>query len=257
MWPMIVFVFVWCTLVYNFVAHWIWSPDGWAFTLGTLDYAGGVPVHMAAGTSTLAYCLVLGERRPASRIEPSRAHNMNNIFIGTALSWFGWFGFNGGSGLVIGTRAVLACVVTNLAACTGGLTWCMLDYFLSKPKYKFTLFGFCMGAMAGLVCITPASGYVGAPASFVFGIGGTACVYFGRRLKFLFRIDDAFDIFAQHGIGGFVGCLLTGIFAEQYIPALDQATIPGGWLNGHWIQLAYQLALAGKRECLLVETNEC
>ncbi|CAF1234073.1 unnamed protein product [Adineta steineri] len=245
MWPITVFTFVWCTLVYNFVACWIWSPNGWAYTLGALDYAGGTPVHMIAGASALAYSLLLGQRPPVTQIEQSRPHNVGNIFLGTVLSWFGWFGFNGGSGLVIGSRAALACVVTNLAACTGGFTWCMLDYFLTKPRYKFTVFGFCMGSMAGLVCITPGSGYVSAPSSLVFGIGGSTCVYFGRKIKTLLKIDDAFDIFAQHGIGGFVGCLLTGIFAQKYIPALDQVTIAGGWLDGNWIQMSYQLALTG------------
>jgi len=245
-WPLIIFVFVWCTLVYNFIAYWTWCPNGWACVLGALDYAGGVPVHMAAGMSALAYCFMLGRRQPVTHPEQDRPHNINNIFLGTALSWFGWFGFNGASGLIASSRAVLACVVTNLAACTGGFTWCMLDYCLSKPKYKFTLFGFCMGSMAGLVCITPASGFVGPAASLVFGIGGSTCVYFGRKIKILLRIDDAFDIFAQHGVGGFVGCLLTGIFAEKYIPALDQVTIQGGWLDGHWIQFTYQLALACK-----------
>lgn len=247
-WPTIVFVFVWCTLVYNVVAYWIWCPNGWGYTLGVLDYAGGIPVHMIAGTSALVYCLVLGKRQPVIHDKQNHPHNINNIFIGTVLSWFGWFGFNGGSGLVISSRAVLTCVVTNLAACTGGFTWCMLDYFLNKPKYKFTLFGFCMGSMAGLVCITPGSGFVGAPASLIFGIGGVTCVYFGRKIKTFFKIDDAFDIFAQHGVGGFVGSLLTGIFAEKYIPALDQTVISGGWLDGNWIQVPYQLATACKND---------
>ena len=245
-WPTVVFVFVWCTLVYNFVAYWIWSPNGWAFVLGSLDFAGGGPVHIAAGTASLVYSRLLGKRQPVADLEHNRPHNINNIFIGTALSWFGWFGFNGGSGLVVSSRAALACVVTNLAACSGGFTWCMLDYVLSKPKYKFTLFGFCMGSMAGLVCITPASGYVSIPSSLAFGIGGSVCVYFGRHIKTLLNVDDAFDIFAQHGIGGFVGCILTGVFAQKYIPAIDQVTINGGWLDGNWIQMAYQLAFAGQ-----------
>ncbi|CAF0850645.1 unnamed protein product [Adineta ricciae] len=244
MWPTIAFVFVWCTLVYNIVAYWTWAPNGWACVLGVLDFAGGTPVHIAAGTSSLVYSLVIGKRQPVTDVEQNRPHNINNIFLGTTLSWFGWFGFNGGSGLKISSRAVLACVVTNLAACVGGFTWCMLDYLLLKPRFKFTLFGFCMGSMAGLVCITPASGFVGAPASLAIGFLGSVCVYFGRKLKVLFKIDDAFDIFAQHGIGGFVGCILTGIFAQKYIPALDQISIAGGWLDGNWIQLAYQLAIA-------------
>jgi Amt family ammonium transporter len=196
---------------------------------------------MIAGTSALVYCLVLGKRQPVTRAEQNHPYNINNIFIGTVLSWFGWFGFNGGRGLIISSRAALACMVTNLAACTGGFTWCMLDYFLLEPRYKFTLFGFCMGSMAGLVS---------APSSLVFGIGGSAYVYFGRQIKIFCKIDDAFDIFAQHGIEGFVGSLLTGIFAQQYIPALDQVSIPGGWLDGNWIQLTYQLVLSGKNYSL-------
>ncbi|CAF3431141.1 unnamed protein product [Rotaria sp. Silwood1] len=243
-WPTIVFVFLWGTFVYDFVAYWTWGQNGWANVLGALDHAGGVPVHMTAGASALVYNLVLGKRQPITRIEQDRPHNINNIFIGTALSWFGWFGFNGGSGLRISSRAVLVCVVTNLAACTGGFTWCMLDYLFSKPKYKFTLFGFCMGSMAGLVCITPGSGYVSIPVSLIFGFIGSICVYFGRKIKTFFKIDDAFDIFAQHAVGGFVGCLLTGIFAQKYIPAIDQVNISGGGLDGNWIQIVYQLTLA-------------
>ncbi|CAF0825311.1 unnamed protein product [Rotaria sordida] len=243
-WPTIVFVFLWSTFVYNFVAYWTWSINGWANVLGALDHAGGVPVHITAGTSALVYSLVLGKRQPVTRIEQNRPHNINSIFIGTALSWFGWFGFNSGSGLVISSRAALVCVVTNLAACAGGFTWCMLDYFLFKPKYKFTLFGFCMGSMAGLVCITPGSGYVSIPVSLIFGISGSTCVYFGRQIKIFFKIDDSLDIFAQHAIGGFVGCLLTGIFAQKYIPAIDQVNITGGWLDGNWMQIVYQLILA-------------
>lgn len=247
MWPTIIFIFLWSTFVYDFIAHWIWSPNGWAAVLGALDHAGGAPVHIAAGASALAYSLVLGKRQPTTHPEQDRPNNINNIFIGTALSWFGWFGFNGGSGLMIGSRAALVCVVTNLAACFGGFTWCMLDYFIAKPNHKFTLFGFCMGAMAALVCITPGSGFVSVPSSIVFGVIGSASVYFGRKIKCFLKIDDACDVFAQHGIGGFVGCLLTGIFAQKYIPQLDDLSIAGGWLEGNWIQMVYQLALGGKK----------
>ncbi|CAF3878716.1 unnamed protein product [Rotaria magnacalcarata] len=224
-WSTIVFAFVWSTLVYDFVACWTWSPDGWAATLGTLDHAGGTPVHIAAGTSAFAYSLVLGKRAPVTHGEQNRPHNLDNLFIGTTLPWFG---FNGGSGLTVGIRAALVGVVTNLAAFTGAFTWCMLDYFLLKPKHKITLFGFCMGSMAGLVCITPGSGYINVPASAFFG---SISVYFDRKIKTLFKIDDPFDIFAQHRIGGFVG-------------PLDQITIVDGWLYGTWIQVVQQLALA-------------
>ena len=208
---------------------------------------------MAAGTSALVYSFILGQRQPVTHIKQSRPHDINNIFIGTALSWFGWFGFNGASGLMISSRATLAVIVTNLAACMGGFTWCTLDYILLKPKRKFTAFGFCMGSMAGLVCITPGSGFVSIPASLLFGISGSVCVYFGRRIKTLFKIDDAFDIFAQHGIGGFVGCLLTGVFARKYIAALDLVNISGGWLDGHWMQVVYQLALACEEDFFFKE----
>lgn len=244
--PTIVFVFVWVTFVYNFLAHWIWSNNGWAMVLGALDFAGGVPVHLAAGTAALVYSFLLGPRQSDVQCSSNRPHNLNNIFIGTALSWFGWFGFNGGSGLVISARTGLVCIVTNLAACTGGFTWCLLDYFLSKPKHKFSLFAFCMGAMAGLVCITPASGYVCPATSLVFGIFGSFCVYFGRKIKIFLKIDDPFDIFAQHGVGGFVGTILTGIFAQNSIPKIDHVVIRGGWIDRHWMQIVYQLAYAGR-----------
>ncbi|CAF2766470.1 unnamed protein product [Rotaria sp. Silwood2] len=244
MWPTIIFTFIWCTLVYNFISYWIWSPNGWAHALGSLDHAGGVPIHISAGTSALVYSLVLGKRQTITNAQQNKPHNVNNLFIGTLLTWFGWFCFNGGSGLVVSIRTVIVCIVTNLAACTGGLTWSILDYFLSSPKHKFSLVGFCMGSMSGLVCITPGSGFVSIPASIMFGIGGSICVYFGRKIKNIFQIDDAFDIFAQHGIGGFTGCILTGIFAEKSIPELDLVHIQGGWLDGCWMQVIYQLVFA-------------
>ncbi|CAF4392534.1 unnamed protein product [Rotaria magnacalcarata] len=210
-WSTIVFAFVWSTLVYDFVACWTWSPDGWAATLGTLDHAGGTPVHIAAGTSAFAYSLVLGKRAPVTHGEQNRPHNLDNLFIGTTLPWFG---FNGGSGLTVGIRAALVGVVTNLAAFTGAFTWCMLDYFLLKPKHKITLFGFCMGSMAGLVCITPGSGYINVPASAFFG-----------------SISISFPIFRLRQVA-------------TLSPALDQITIVDGWLYGTWIQVVQQLALA-------------
>lgn len=241
MWPAIVFIFLWCTFVYNFTSYWVWSSNGWARGLGIIDHAGGIPIHITAGASSLAYSFVLGRRHTVGNNFGQKPHNINNIFVGTVLMWFGWFGFNGGSGLVISVRTVIICIVTNLSACAGGLTWCILDYFLSKPKHKFSLFGFCMGSIAGLVCVTPGSGYITIPFSIVFGVTGSTCVYFGRKIKNLFRIDDPFDIFAQHGIGGSVGSILTGIFAEKSIPAIDSLSICGGWLDGCWMQVIYQL----------------
>ncbi|CAG8521946.1 12059_t:CDS:2 [Gigaspora rosea] len=203
--PMIIFIFIWTTLVYDVIACWTWNPDGWAARLGVLDYAGGTPVHIASGSAALAYAIVLGKRNAA----------------------------NG--------RAAMACIVTNLSASVGGLTWCLLDFRLEK---KLSALGFCSGAVAGLVSITPGSGYVDYPAAVAFGfIGGFAC-NMAVRLKHIFNYDDALDVFAVHAVGGFVGNLLTGIFASQSIIKMvdPTETSGGGWINRNWIQIAYQLS---------------
>ncbi|CAF0935787.1 unnamed protein product [Didymodactylos carnosus] len=242
MWPALIFMFVWSTLVYNPVAYWIWSQNGWASVLGVYDFAGGIPVHTISGTAALVYSFFLGPRNAIN--SNHKSDNIAHIVLGTTLSWFGWFGFNGGSTLSANARAGMACTVTNLAASVAGVTWCMLDYYLlNKNERKFTTFGFCMGSMAGLVVITPASGFVGAPASILIGSLAAVCVYFGRKMKTLLKIDDPFDIFAQHAIGGLMGTLLTGIFAQKSIAALDgTSVINGGWLDRNWLQLAYQFA---------------
>jgi len=160
--------------------------------------------------------------------------------LGTVFLWFGWFGFNGGSALSANLRAAQACIVTNLAASVGGLTWMLWDYRLER---KWSAVGFCSGAIAGLVAITPASGFVGSPAAVLFGVaGGTVC-NFATQLKFIFNYDDALDIFAGHAVGGITGNILTAFFAQASVAGFDGITvIPGGWLDKHWIQLGYQLA---------------
>ncbi|KIX95115.1 uncharacterized protein Z520_09031 [Fonsecaea multimorphosa CBS 102226] len=238
--PAMVFSFVWATVVYDPIACWTWNSSGWVFKMGGLDFAGGTPVHISSGAAALAYSLMLGKRRGHGTHELNyRPHNVTHIVIGTVFLWVGWFGFNAGSALSANLRAIMAAVVTNLAASVGGLTWCILDYRLER---KWSTVGFCSGVIAGLVAITPGSGFVPAWAAVVFGVvGGAACNY-ATKLKFLLHIDDSLDIFAIHGVGGLVGDLLTGLFAADYIAHLDGATvINGGWLNHHWIQLAYQL----------------
>jgi Amt family ammonium transporter len=165
---------------------------------------------------------------------------MSNVVLGTAFLWFGWFGFNGGSALSGNLRAAMACVVTNLAAAVGAITWMCLDFRIER---KFSALGFCSGAVAGLVAITPASGFVGpAPAVAIGFLGAVAC-NMAVHLKHWLKYDDVADVFAVHGVGGYVGSLLTGIFAESYIAALDGSTvIAGGWMNRNFIQLGYQLA---------------
>ncbi|KAJ9602124.1 ammonium transporter Amt1 [Cladophialophora chaetospira] len=238
--PAMVFAFIWSTIVYDPIACWTWNSTGWVFIMGGLDFAGGTPVHISSGAAALAYSLMLGKRRGHGTHELNyRPHNVTHIVIGTVFLWVGWFGFNAGSALAANLRAIMAAVVTNLAASVGGLTWCILDYRLER---KWSTVGFCSGVIAGLVAITPGSGFVPAWSAVVFGVvGGAACNY-ATKLKFLLHIDDSLDIFAIHGIGGLVGDLLTGLFAADYIAHLDGfSEIDGGWLNRHWIQLAYQL----------------
>ncbi|KAK5132903.1 ammonium transporter Amt1 [Meristemomyces frigidus] len=240
MFPCVVFMFIWTTVVYDPIACWTWNPSGWVFKLGGLDFAGGTPVHISSGAAALSYSYVLGKRQGhGTQALNYRPHNVTHIVIGTVFLWVGWFGFNAGSALSANMRAVMAAVVTNLAACVGGITWCLVDYRLEG---KWSTVGFCSGVIAGLVAITPASGYVPAWSAVVFGVvAGIGC-NFATQLKYWMKADDALDIFAVHGIGGIIGNLLTGVFAADYIAHLDGYTvITGGWLNHNWIQVAYQL----------------
>ncbi|KAL1890941.1 ammonium transporter Amt1 [Sporothrix stenoceras] len=240
--PCIVFMFIWATIVYDPIAYWTWNANGWTFKLGGLDFAGGTPVHISSGAAALAYSLMLGKRTGYDKNAglPYRPHNVTHVVLGTVFLWVGWFGFNGGSALGANMRAVMACVVTNLAASTAGITWCLLDYRLEK---KWSTVGFCSGAIAGLVAITPASGFVPAWSAVIFGVVGAIVCNFATKLKFYLGIDDGLDIFAEHAVGGMAGNILTAFFAADYIAHLDGFTeIPGGWLNHNWIQLGYQLA---------------
>jgi len=239
--PILVFIFIWSTLVYDPIACWTWNPSGWSAVLGGLDFAGGTPVHISSGTAGLAISMYLGKRRGYGTERMAyKPQNTSYVILGTVLLWFGWFGFNGGSAFSANLRAIQACMVTNMAAAVGGLTWMLWDYRIER---KWSAVGFCSGAISGLVAITPGSGFVGTPASVLFGVlAGTVC-NFGTQLKFLFGYDDALDIFATHTIGGILGNLLTGLFAQSSIAGLDGVTqIPGGWLDRHYIQLAIQLA---------------
>ncbi|KAH8075987.1 ammonium transporter [Cristinia sonorae] len=243
--PTLVFVFIWTTIVYDPIANWTWNPNGWSFKMGGLDFAGGTPVHISSGTAALAISIYLGKRRGYGTERLAyKPHNTTYVVLGTVLLWFGWFGFNGGSALGANLRAVQACIVTNLAASVGGLTWMLWDYRLER---KWSIVGFCSGAIAGLVAITPGSGFVGSPAAVCFGfMAGTLC-NFATQLKFLFGYDDCLDIFASHAVGGIIGNVLTALFAQSSVAAFDgiatgDAAIPGGWIDHHWVQLGYQIA---------------
>ncbi|RYO80778.1 hypothetical protein DL766_002676 [Monosporascus sp. MC13-8B] len=239
--PCIVFIFVWATVVYDPIAYWTWNANGWSFQMGGLDYAGGTPVHISSGAAALAMSLMLGKRTGYAKSAglPYRPHNVTFVVLGTVLLWVGWFGFNGGSALGANIRAVMSLVTTHLAASMGGLTWMLLDYRLER---KWSVVGFCSGAISGLVAITPGAGYVTPWAAFIFGIVGGVVCNFATKLKFLFSIDEALDIFAVHAVGGIAGNLMTGIFAADYITSLDPSLSGSGWIERNFVQLGYQLA---------------
>lgn len=242
--PMMVFLFIWLTVVYCPIAFWTWGGNGWIYNLGGLDFAGGGPVHENSGFAALAYSLVLGKRHDpltSGKVPKYKPHSVTSIVFGTIFLWFGWFGFNGGSTGNSSIRSWYACVNTNLAASCGGLTWMFVDYFRTGGKWSTV--GLCMGAIAGLVGITPAAGYVPVYTAVAFGVVPAIICNFAVDLKSYLQIDDGMDVFALHGVGGFVGSVMTGLFAADYVAATDGSTsIAGGWMNHHWVQLGYQLA---------------
>lgn len=204
--------------------------------LGGLDFAGGGPVHMASGFSGLAYAIMLGKRKNPGNSKP---HNISNVFLGTALLWFGWFGFNGASAVGATPRAAMAAFVTTISASSGALVWIIIDSMRTK---KLSGIGFCSGALAGLVGITPASGFVAPWAAIIIGaITATIC-NFACHFKELIGADDVLDAFSLHGVGGFVGSILTGIFAQKWVALLDGTVINGGAIDGFGTQIGYQLA---------------
>ncbi|KAH9267511.1 hypothetical protein BASA83_009900 [Batrachochytrium salamandrivorans] len=220
--PALVFAFLWTTLVYDPITYWSWANHGWIRNLGclttaapdhtpcgvgSLDFAGGGPVHVASGFAGLAYCLVVGNRRYIninSKGSEFLPHNITNVFIGTALLWFGWFGFNGGSAMAATPRAAMAVAVTLFAAAAGALSWTLVDYINTKnyPELPFA------------------------------------------RVPFqgIFAFDDSLDAWGVHGVGGMLGSILTGVFAQKTIASLDGTSIDGGWIDGNWIQVGYQTA---------------
>jgi Amt family ammonium transporter len=210
-----VFTLLWSTLVYDPVAHWVWGVGGFLRTSGALDFAGGTVVHINAGAAALAAALVLGKRQgyPQGRISPP--HNLPFGVLGAALLWFGWFGFNSGSALAANGLAGSAFVVTHVAAAAAGLAWSLLDWFKhGKP----TTLGMITGAVAGLVAITPAAGFVTPLGSIVIGLGaGLICWLSVTYMKTRLGYDDSLDAFGVHGIGGIWGALATGLFATTAV----------------------------------------
>lgn len=238
--PAMVFIFCWLTLVYCPLTFWVWCSNGWAFKWGVFDYAGGGPVEIGSGLSALAYSWVLGRRNERMMMN-FRPHNISLITLGTCFLWFGWLGFNGGSAFGANLRAAIACWNTCLTAMFAAMTWCILDFRLAK---KWSMVGWCSGCISGLVAATPASGFITPWASLILGIvAGVAC-NFGTKIKFMIRIDDSLDVFAEHGIGGIVGLIFNAFFAADWVIGLDgvNTEVTGGFLNKNWKQLYIQIA---------------
>ena len=209
----VLFALLWATLVYDPLAYWVWG-GGFLMQLGVLDFAGGTVVHISSGVSALIAALVVGRRRgfPEKVSEP---HNLPFTVMGASLLWFGWFGFNAGSALAAGPLAALALVTTNTAAGAAGLTWALLDWrFRGKP----TVLGTATGAVAGLVAITPAAGFVSVLGALAIGVGGSVASYWGVNvLKARLGYDDTLDVFGVHGLAGTWGALATGLFATTSV----------------------------------------
>jgi Amt family ammonium transporter len=211
---MLLFMGLWSLLVYAPVAHWVWEPSGWLAQIGAQDFAGGTVVHINAGAAGLVCALMLGRRQGYGR-EPFIPYNLTLTLTGASLLWVGWFGFNAGSAVAADGRAGMAMLVTQIGAALAALTWMATEWLL---RGRPTLLGTCSGAVAGLVAITPASGFVDVQGALAIGVAaGLACYWGATGLKRLLGVDDSLDVFGIHGIGGIVGALLTGVFANPDI----------------------------------------
>jgi Amt family ammonium transporter len=210
----VLFTILWATFVYDPVCHWVWGIGGWLRELGALDFAGGTVVHINAGIAAFMTAIFIGKRK-GTNSHSILPHNLPFTILGTALLWFGWFGFNAGSSLGANGIAVNAFVVTNTAAATAGMTWALLDWIFNK---KPTMLGMATGAVAGLVAITPAAGFVSAVSSILIGIFVSIFCYFAvAYIKPKFGYDDALDVFGVHCVGGIWGALATGLFASKAV----------------------------------------
>lgn len=212
----ILFIVLFSLLVYAPIAHWTWNPEGFLFKMGALDFAGGTVVHISAGCAALAGALVLKRRQVHIQHKEIPPANIPYVLIGTGLLWFGWFGFNAGSALAANSLAVSAFATTNTAAASAGLTWMLFD--VAKGK-KPSVVGFCVGAVVGLVAITPAAGFVAIPQSIFIGFIAAVISNLAVQVRSKSRLDDTLDVFPCHGIGGMVGMLMTGIFATKAVNA--------------------------------------
>ncbi|MBN4059390.1 ammonium transporter [Dehalococcoides mccartyi] len=212
----LIFLVLWITFVYAPIAHWVWAADGWIFQMGALDFAGGTVVHINAAMAAIVAAYLVGKRRNVDRgVEP---HNVPFVILGAGILWFGWFGFNAGSGLLADGLAVSAFLVTNTAAAAAMVVWLILG---NLHTGKMSGVGAATGAVAGLVAITPAAGFVGPMGSIAIGVGAGVLTFYAVRFRHKFGFDDALEVAAVHGVGGIWGALATGIFAVGGIGLVD------------------------------------
>jgi Amt family ammonium transporter len=233
------FIGLWAILVYAPIAHWVWGGDGFLASAHVLDYAGGTVVHINSGVAGLMCALMLGKRQGYGT-EPMAPHNLVYSVIGASLLWVGWFGFNAGSAVTAGTNAGMAMAVTQIATATAALTWMFVEWAL---KSKPSILGICSGAVAGLVAITPASGFVDPRGALIIGIAAGVFCYWGvTGLKHACGYDDSLDAFGVHGVGGTVGALLTGVLAVGAIGGEWDPGVPkAGLIDGNPGQVLTQL----------------
>ncbi|WP_301425766.1 ammonium transporter [Acinetobacter baumannii] len=233
------FIAIWVLVVYAPITHWVWAADGWLFKAGALDFAGGTVVHINSGVAGLVAAYMLGKRIGLGR-ESMAPHNLTLTVIGARLLWVGWFGFNGGSALGAGARASMAILVTQVAAAAAAFSWLVVERMI---RGKASVLGGASGAVAGLVVITPAAGFVGVGGALVMGlIGGVVCFWGITALKRLLKADDALDAFGLHAVGGIVGAILTGVFySDEIIKAANVALAPT-FAGQLWVQVEGVLA---------------
>ncbi|HEV8488806.1 MAG TPA: ammonium transporter [Candidatus Limnocylindrales bacterium] len=230
----VLFTILWSVLVYSPLAHWVWAADGWLFKLGALDFAGGTVVHISSGVSALVVALLIGRRTVnGDRMEP---HDVPMTVLGAGLLWFGWFGFNAGSAVAANGLAANALVATNTAAAAATITWVLASYV---HKRKVSVIGAACGAVAGLVAVTPASGYVTAGGALLIGLFVGGLCYSATLLRARLKVDDALDVFAVHGVGGTFGAIATGVLATGAINAYP------GLIDGNPGQVVVQLIAVG------------
>jgi ammonium transporter, Amt family len=234
---LLIFIVLWTTFVYVPIAMWIWNPGGWLHMLGVVDFAGGLVVHTSAGVSAVAAAIVIGSRSKGEA-KANRPNNVPYVILGTALLWFGWFGFNAGSALAADGVAVDALVTTNLAAAAGGVSWMLVDWV---RKGRPSAVGMAVGAVCGLAAVTPAAGYVGPSESIVIGLVAGILSNYVANWRARTTLDDSLDVFACHGAGGMWGTIATGLFASTAINAAG----PNGLFFGNPHQALLQLFAVG------------